>query len=122
MTKSIAQIALEAGITPEQLNQCLAKIGEGLEPVGHMYKSRDRLGREVWSLGYPVQPILDSRPLYTAPHEAVIAAEQRFDERAFLKDMLAWAYSKIQHGTFSKMEDAMMADAIKLYLEHGVVS
>lgn len=44
------------------------------------------------------------------------------DERAFLKDMLAWAYGKIQHNTFSNMDDALMADAIKLYLEHGITS
>lgn len=43
-------------------------------------------------------------------------------EHEFLKDMLAWAYGKLQHNTFSKMDDAMMADSIKLYLEHGVTS
>lgn len=44
------------------------------------------------------------------------------DEIAFLKDMLAWAYGKLQHNTFSKMDDAMMADAIKLFFEHGITS
>lgn len=47
---------------------------------------------------------------------------QMQSEVAFLRDMLAWANGKLQHLSFSKMDDAMMLDAIKLYLEHGVVS
>ena len=48
-----------------------------------------------------------------------VAAEQKL---TFLEDGMTWAYSKIQHATFSKMDDTLMADAIKLYLEHGVTS
>lgn len=92
MTKSIEQIALEAGITPEQLNQCLAKIGEGLEPVGCVNKADWDWHKEhtpetsigVWQTAdYKKKLTLpQSIPmfLYTTPHEAIIAAEQRIAE------------------------------------------
>lgn len=37
-------------------------------------------------------------------------------------ELLAWAYSKLQHGSFSKMDDALQLDRIKLLLEHGITS
>ncbi len=36
-----------------------------------------------------------------------------------LKSMLAWAYRKLHDRNFSKQEDALKLDEIKLYLEHG---
>lgn len=47
------------------------------------------------------------------------AWEQQFqsgeNEREELYEMLRWAYSKLHHVHFSKMEDALMLDKIKLY-------
>ena len=36
-----------------------------------------------------------------------------------LNDMVRWAYSKLHHASYSKMEDALMLDRMKLLLEHG---
>jgi hypothetical protein len=36
-----------------------------------------------------------------------------------LQDMLRWAYSKLHHAGYSKQEDALMLDRMKLLLEHG---
>ena len=36
-----------------------------------------------------------------------------------LREMLAWANQKLHHIEFSKQEDALMQDRIKLFLEHG---
>jgi len=41
-------------------------------------------------------------------------------ENAFLEEMLRWAYSKLHERSFSNMDDALMADRIKLWLEHGI--
>lgn len=35
-------------------------------------------------------------------------------------EMLRWCYSKLHHISFSKQEDALMLDRIKLLLETGV--
>lgn len=37
-----------------------------------------------------------------------------------LTSMLAWAYSKLYDRSFSKLDDALILDEIKLYLEHGI--
>lgn len=36
-----------------------------------------------------------------------------------LQDMVRWAYSKLHHASYSKQEDALMLDRMKLLLEHG---
>ena len=41
------------------------------------------------------------------------------EEIHVLQTMLAWAYSKLHNREFSKIEDALKLDEIKLYLEHG---
>jgi len=43
-----------------------------------------------------------------------------YGEVSYLEEMLRWAYSKLQGRTFSNMEDALMADRIKLWIEHGI--
>lgn len=42
------------------------------------------------------------------------------DEIDYRDELLAWAYSKLHSYSFSKMDDAMKLDEIKLLLEHGV--
>jgi hypothetical protein len=37
-----------------------------------------------------------------------------------LQDMVRWAYSKLHRVGYSKPEDALMLDRMKLLLEHGV--
>lgn len=37
-----------------------------------------------------------------------------------LEEIICWCYSKIHHISFSKKEDALMLDRIKLLLETGV--
>ena len=39
-----------------------------------------------------------------------------------LQDMVRWAYSKLHHMSYSKPEDALMLDRMKLLLEHGVIA
>lgn len=41
------------------------------------------------------------------------------DDIDLLHDMVRWAYSKLHHATYSKQEDALMLDRMKLWLEHG---
>ncbi len=36
-----------------------------------------------------------------------------------LHDMVRWAYSKLHHASYSKQEDALMLDRMKLLLEYG---
>ncbi len=36
------------------------------------------------------------------------------------KDLLAWAYSKLAHGSFARIDDALKLDEIKLLLEHDI--
>lgn len=39
-----------------------------------------------------------------------------------LGEMLTWAYSKLHSREFSKLDDALELDRLKLYVEHGVLS
>ena len=41
-------------------------------------------------------------------------------EIARLTDLVCWAYSKLHDRTFSRMDDALKLDEMKLLLEHGV--
>ena len=36
-----------------------------------------------------------------------------------LRRMVVWAYAKLRHVNFTKQDDALMLDDIKLLLEHG---
>jgi hypothetical protein len=50
------------------------------------------------------------------------ATEAALDDEAGdsdLRDMVRWAYSKLHHASYSKQEDALMLDRMKLLLEHG---
>jgi hypothetical protein len=50
------------------------------------------------------------------------ATEAALDDEAGdsdLHDMVRWAYSKLHHASYSKQEDALMLDRMKLLLEHG---
>ena len=114
MTKSIEQIAMEVahevigadGIDEENktvgpflnyelaefLRRCLAKIGEGLEPVAYSYEWYGHMNEysesQEWNDGYDrmhpsdyalydASTTRNIKPLYATPHEAIIAAEQR---------------------------------------------
>lgn len=37
-----------------------------------------------------------------------------------LQDMVRWAYSKLHHMSYSRPDDALMMDRMKLMLEHGI--
>lgn len=41
------------------------------------------------------------------------------NENEQLREMVEWAYSKLQSFSFAKQDDALMMDRIKLALEHG---
>lgn len=43
-----------------------------------------------------------------------------YDDLQEVEEMLRWAYSKLYARTYLKMEDALMADRIKLWIEHGI--
>lgn len=51
---------------------------------------------------------------------AMSTNEELFNENQYLAEMLRWAYGKLHGRTFSNMDDALMADRIKLWLEHGI--
>jgi hypothetical protein len=44
----------------------------------------------------------------------------RADEHDDCKALIAWAYGKLYHINFTKQEDALMLDRMKLLLEHGI--
>jgi hypothetical protein len=41
-------------------------------------------------------------------------------ERDRLRDLVWWAYAKLHMREFSKLEDALKLDEMKLLLEHGI--
>lgn len=50
------------------------------------------------------------------------ATEAALDDEAGesdLHDMVRWAYCKLHHARYSKQEDALMLDRMKLLLERG---
>ncbi len=51
---------------------------------------------------------------------AMSTNEELYNENQYLAEMLRWAYGKLHGRTFSNMDDALMADRIKLWLEHGI--
>jgi len=51
---------------------------------------------------------------------AMSANEELCNENQYLAEMLRWAYGKLHGRTFSNMDDALMADRIKLWLERGI--
>jgi hypothetical protein len=55
-------------------------------------------------------------PSDTAARLALVA------ERDALRYMTTWAYSKLHSLEFSRQEDALELDRLKLYTEHGVVA
>ena len=42
-------------------------------------------------------------------------------EIARLTELVRWAYSKLHHANYSKMEDALKLDEMKLFLEHALL-
>lgn len=47
-------------------------------------------------------------------------ADGRKDQQEEDLELLRWAYGKLHHISFTKMEDALMLDRMKLLLEHGI--
>lgn len=41
------------------------------------------------------------------------------NEAEYLGELVRWAYGQLHSRTFSDMDDALMLDRMKLYLEHG---
>lgn len=67
----------------------------------------------------PPDPIEDREAMAEAQWESLLTAaygEGRKDEREDLVRLLGWAYSKLHHVSFTKMEDALALDEIKLVL------
>ena len=96
------------------------KPGSGLRPE-----------LKSWSTNCGPHPQWDVVGYYTAEEvAAAVLAEQAKSEamraaldadagESDLHDMVRWAYSKLHHATYSKQEDALMLDRMKLRLEHG---
>lgn len=42
------------------------------------------------------------------------------NENEYQEDLLRWAYGKLQHFTFRTMDDALMLDRMKLWLEQHI--
>ena len=51
---------------------------------------------------------------------AISTNEALCNENEYLAEMLRWAYGKLHGRTFGNIDDALMADRIKLWLEHGI--
>ena len=51
---------------------------------------------------------------------AISVIEELCNENQYLEEMLSWAYGKLHGRNFSNMDDALMADRIKLWLEHRI--
>jgi hypothetical protein len=84
-----------------------------MEPAAHMYPSdlEKFQSAETFATAYSVavgNPDERSVPLYT------------LSDVEELKQMVVWAYSKLHHASYSKQDDALMLDRMKLLLEFGV--
>ena len=84
-----------------------------MEPAAHMYPSdlEKFQSAETFATAYSVavgNPDERSVPLYT------------LSDVEELKQMVVWAYSKLRHASYSKQDDALMLDRMKLLLEFGV--
>ena len=53
---------------------------------------------------------------------AISTNEELCLENELLSEMIRWAYGKLHSTTFASMDDALMQDIIKLWLEHGIAS
>lgn len=42
-----------------------------------------------------------------------------YNEAQYLSELVRWAYGKLHGRTFNDMDDALMLDRMKMYLEHG---
>jgi hypothetical protein len=83
-----------------------------MEPAAHMYPSdlEKFQHAETFATAYSVAvgcPDERSVPLYT------------LSDVEELKQMVAWAYSKLHNASYSKQDDALMLDRMKLLLEFG---
>ena len=56
---------------------------------------------------------------YFPSEDEAIAAWNRRAEVERLTGLLRWAYSKLHHIHFNRLDDALKQDEIKLLLEHG---
>lgn len=45
--------------------------------------------------------------------------EDLYHEAQYLSELVRWAYGKLHTRTFNDMDDALMLDKMKMYLEHG---
>ena len=63
--------------------------------------------------------MMDDRELQTLRNEGNLS-EQAADEIERLRVLLAWAYGKLERFSFSKEQDALNMDEIKMLLEHGI--
>lgn len=84
-----------------------------MEPAAHMYPSdlEKFQSAETFATAYSVavgNPDERSVPLYT------------LSDVEELKQMVVWAYSKLHHASYSKQDDALMLDRMKLLLEFWV--
>jgi hypothetical protein len=83
-----------------------------MKPAAHMYPSdlNTFQGAETFATAYSVavgNPDERSVPLYT------------LSEVAEMKQMLAWAYNKLDCASSSNQDDAQMLDRMRLLLEFG---
>ena len=53
---------------------------------------------------------------------AISTNEALCNENAFLEEIVIWSYSKLHNRGLSGLDDALMLDRIKLWLEHGLTS
>ena len=51
---------------------------------------------------------------------AISTIEALCNGNHYLEEMLSWAYGTLHGRNFSNMDDALMADRIKLWLEHRI--
>lgn len=60
--------------------------------------------------------ILDGETYEQALHRRYSEEAEGLDNFCYERELLAWAYAKLQPFSFSKQVDALMMDEIKLYL------
>jgi hypothetical protein len=108
----------------EFLRRCLAKIGEGVEPVAWVHEISTNNDEERAIVDFsPIHNLSvfgGDIPLYATPHEAILAAEKRVAE-AFEKGKAdGWEACETCHGIVDgKLSDSKLGDKFCLFKAVG---
>ena len=66
--------------------------------------------------GFDTNKMVAGEPPFDTGQQAM---EDLYHEAQYLSELVKWAYGKLHSRTFNDLDDALMLDRMKMYLEHG---